>query len=118
MRTLPHVLSRLLSLACAAKAILSFLETKAADFPHVAAELVQMSELYTRKLWHQITLLLLAVSEMDGVGSLLQPLYETFVSDFKHRLNKLALARLQSRRLIRCAWPRPLRAAAATREQR
>jgi 26S proteasome regulatory subunit N9 len=54
-----------------------------------------MSELYTRKLWHQITLLLLAVSEMDGVGSLLQPLYETFVSDFKHRLNKLALARLQ-----------------------
>jgi 26S proteasome regulatory subunit N9 len=84
-----------LSLACAAKAILSFLEAKAADFPHVAGELVQMSELYTRKLWHQITLLLLAVSEMDGVGSLLQPLYETFVSDFKHRLNKLALARLQ-----------------------
>ncbi len=85
----------LLLYACAAQQILSFLEAQAEAFPLLAGELTQMSDLYTRKLWHQITLLLQAVSQMDGVGPLLQPLYETFVVDFKHRLNKLALARLQ-----------------------
>jgi len=31
----------------------------------------------------------------EAAGPLLQPLYETFVVDFKHKINKLALARLQ-----------------------
>jgi len=71
------------------------LEQKAEAFPTLAGELVQMSELYTRKLWHQLTLLLLSVSEKPEAAPLLQPLYDTVVVDFKHRLNKLALARLQ-----------------------
>mmetsp|Transcript_12906 Transcript_12906/g.33052 ORF Transcript_12906/g.33052 Transcript_12906/m.33052 type:complete len:394 (-) Transcript_12906:219-1400(-) len=75
--------------------ILTFLESSAAAHPSLAGELAQMTDLYTRKLWHQLTLLLLTVFKADGVGPLLQPLYDTFIVDFKHRLNKLALARLQ-----------------------
>jgi len=77
------------------QSILSFLEAQAAAYPAVAGELTQMSDLYTRKLWHQLTLSLQAVAAMEGSAPLLQPLYDTFVSDFKHKLNKLALAQLQ-----------------------
>lgn len=77
------------------KAILSFLEEQADKAPFVAGEYAQMSDLYTRKLWHQLTLLLEAFAATENTGPLLQPLYETFVGDFKHKLNRLALARLQ-----------------------
>jgi len=77
------------------KELLGFLEGEAAKAPHVAGEYAQMSDLYGRKLWHQLTLLLEAFAATEGTGPLLQPLYDTFVSDFKHKLNKLALARLQ-----------------------
>jgi 26S proteasome regulatory subunit N9 len=77
------------------KALLDFLEQQAEKAPHVAGEFAQMSDLYTRKLWHQLTLALESFAATENTGPLLQPLYETFVSDFKHKLNKLALARLQ-----------------------
>ena len=54
-----------------------------------------MTDLFTRKLWHQLTLQLDAFVKLPAAASHLQPLYETFVTDFKHRLNKLALARVQ-----------------------
>lgn len=77
------------------KQILNFLEQQAEAYPSLSGELAQLSDLYTRKLWHQLTLLLQAVSQREGAAPLLQPLYETFVSDFKHKLNKLTLAQFQ-----------------------
>ena len=75
--------------------ILSFLEAQAEKYPAVAGELSQMTDLYTRKLWHQLTLLVGSVVAMEGAAPLLQPLYDTFIMDFKHKMNKLALARMQ-----------------------
>uniref|UniRef100_A0A7S2CM25 PCI domain-containing protein n=1 Tax=Haptolina brevifila TaxID=156173 RepID=A0A7S2CM25_9EUKA len=77
------------------QAILAFLDTSAETHPIFAGELAQLSDLYSRKLWHQLTLLLQALSQREGAAPLLQPLYETFVSDFKHKINKLTLAQFQ-----------------------
>lgn len=101
------------------RTIIEYLEAQSAANPTFAGEYAQMSDLFTRKLWHQLTLLLdkfvaqpaimaaAAKAEKDeatkaaaeekakAVAALLLPLYETFVSDFKHKLNKLALARIQ-----------------------
>ena len=54
-----------------------------------------MEELYKRKLWHQLTVLLEEHLGEEAAAAQLGGLYETFVSDFKHKLNKLALARIQ-----------------------
>jgi len=77
------------------RTILAFLETQSEEYPMLAGDLAQLSDLYTRKLWHQLTLLLQALSQREGAAPLLQPLYDTFVSDFKHKLNKLTLAQFQ-----------------------
>ena len=77
------------------KSLMEFLESQAETFPVNAGEYTQMSDLYQRKLWHQLTLLLDAFAASEGTGPQLQPLYETFIIDFKHKLNKLVLARLQ-----------------------
>jgi len=76
------------------RALLDFLEAQAQGSPF-AGEYAQMADLFSRKLWHQLTILLETFAATEGAGSHLQPLYETFVVDFKHKLNKLALARLQ-----------------------
>jgi 26S proteasome regulatory subunit N9 len=75
--------------------IITFLKGQGEASPALQGEFAKMSELYQGKLWHQLTLLLNTVSRMESAAPLLQPLYDTFVSDFKHKLNKLALARLQ-----------------------
>jgi 26S proteasome regulatory subunit N9 len=77
------------------QALVDFLLAQGAAFPDQAGDYTQMSELYSRKLWHQLTVLLEAFVTAPGTGAQLVLLYETFVKDFKHRLNKLALARLQ-----------------------
>ena len=77
------------------QALVDFLLAQGAAFPDQAGDYTQMSELYSRKLWHQLTVLLEAFVTAPGTGGQLVLLYETFVKDFKHRLNKLALARLQ-----------------------
>ena len=76
------------------RALLDFLEAQAQGSPFVA-EYTQMADLFGRKLWHQLTILIESFAAKEGAGSHLQPLYETFVVDFKHKLNKLALARFQ-----------------------
>ena len=77
------------------QALVDFLLAQGAAFPEQSGDYTQMSELYSRKLWHQLTVLLEAFVTAPGTGAQLVLLYETFVKDFKHRLNKLALARLQ-----------------------
>ena len=63
--------------------------------PELAGEFAQMGDLFGRKLWHQLTKAIEAFVALPAAGAVLQALYETFVTDFKHRLNKLALARIQ-----------------------
>jgi len=77
------------------KALMDFLEAQGEKAPALAGEYTQMADLYSRKLWHQLTLLLESFAGAEGAGPQLQPLYDTFVVDFKHKINKLALARLQ-----------------------
>ena len=77
------------------QAILSFLQAQAAAAPELAGEYAQMEDLYKRKLWHQLTCVLEAFMVLPAAASHLVPLFETFVKDFKHKLNKMALARIQ-----------------------
>ena len=77
------------------RALTDFLQKQADSAPELAADYAQMTDLFQRKLWHQLTLKLDDFVKLPAAASHLQPLYETFVVDFKHRLNKLALARVQ-----------------------
>eukprot|EP00962_Isochrysis_galbana_P009010 scaffold2507_cov122-Isochrysis_galbana.AAC.1 len=54
-----------------------------------------MEELYKRKLWHQLTVALEELVGKEEAASQLVGVYDTFISDFKHKLNELALARIQ-----------------------
>jgi hypothetical protein len=82
-------------MAAAAKP-LEFLEQLAADKPALAEDLSELSSLYQRKLWHQLTLKL----EEDfgkpafNQGDLLVQLFNGFVADFGAKLNLLRLAHL------------------------
>ena len=77
------------------QAILSFLQAQAAASPELAGEYTQMEELYSRKLWHQLTMVLSSFVALPAAADHLVALFDTFVKDFKHKLNKVALARLQ-----------------------
>jgi len=77
------------------QAIVAFLQAQGEASPELAADFAQMQELYSRKLWHQLTVLLESLVAKPGTTELLAALYDTFITDFKSKLNKLALARLQ-----------------------
>jgi|EP00908_Phaeocystis_cordata_P023278 26S proteasome regulatory subunit N9 len=77
------------------QAILSFLQAQAAATSELAGEYTQMEDLYKRKLWHQLTCVLESFVKIPAAASHLVPLFDTFVKDFKHKLNKMALARIQ-----------------------
>jgi len=77
------------------RALLDLLEAHGTSSPELAGEYSRMSDLYSRKLWHQLTLHLESFVAVPAAATHLQPLYTTFVVDFKHRLNQLALARIQ-----------------------
>jgi len=83
------------SLDAKSQAIIAFLHSQAESSPELAGEYMQMEDLYSRKLWHQLTLLLEALVGKPGAKGQLIALYETFITDFKHKMNKLALARIQ-----------------------
>lgn len=77
------------------QAILGFLQAQAAATPELAGEYQQMEDLYSRKLWHQLTMVLQSFVALPAAADHLAALFDTFVKDFKHKLNKVALARLQ-----------------------
>merc|ERR1712054_135850 len=74
---------------------IGFLRTQSEITPELLGDYQQMEDLYLRKQWHQLTVLLEAFSMLPAASNHLVPLYEAFVKEFKHKLNKLALARLQ-----------------------
>ena len=78
--------------------IIEFLTAQSVAVPALAEHFAKFEDLYTRKLWHQLTLALEAFVQAEGSAPLLRPVYDTFVVDFKQKLNKLTLARIQARR--------------------
>jgi len=78
------------------QSILDYLHQRAEACPDVSGEFLQMADLYGRKLWHQLTVMLEAFIAMPNCpkGELI-PLYDTFIVDFKKKINELALMRLQ-----------------------
>lgn len=75
---------------------MEFLEDLAADVPDVAADVAELASLYQRKLWHQLTLKVEACCNQPAFnrGDLPIRFYNTFISDFAHKINLLKLAQL------------------------
>lgn len=61
-----------------------------------ASRIAKLKELYTKKLWHQITAELLSLVTFDSfLESVdMEELYIQFISDFDHRIDCLSLCRL------------------------
>lgn len=57
---------------------------------------LEIEELYTKKLWHQLTLKCLEFVNKPEVQqlNLLLPMYEKFITDFEHRINQLSLVEI------------------------
>jgi 26S proteasome regulatory subunit N9 len=77
------------------QSIIAFLQTCGEATPSLAPAYAQMGELYKRKLWHQLTVMLEELVGKEEAAPQLIGVYHTFISDFKHRMNELALARIQ-----------------------
>jgi len=62
----------------------------------LAQEWGEIEDLYNKKLWHQLTLKLLAFVKHPSfaTGDGLIQLYENFLADFEHRINSLSLAEI------------------------
>jgi 26S proteasome regulatory subunit N9 len=74
----------------------AFLESLQVEHPSIAEYFARFADLYQRKLWHQLTLLLeevIALPEFQ-IGDLLIQLYGSFVSDFAYKINLLKLAHI------------------------
>jgi len=71
-------------------------EAAASNDQALALEWSQLDDLYTRKLWHQLTIKLLAFVKhpvLQKDRKLLE-LYENFIQDFEMRINPLSLAEI------------------------
>ena len=66
----------------------------AGNRPQHAAQLAELGELYSKKLWHQLTLQLeAAIEDPDFVADgFLIELYSNFIAGFAHKINLLKLA--------------------------
>jgi 26S proteasome regulatory subunit N9 len=85
-------------MAAAAAEIAQFIKTQREVHADSAEEYARMEELYTRKLWHQLTLAIaafVAQPRLRGTdGDELSQLYEHFIRHFESKMNALALAKL------------------------
>lgn len=74
---------------------LEFLEQLQNEYPQAASDIGELGNLYTRKLWHQVTVKLDEIFKADGPlnsGDVPIRLLNHFVVDFGQRLNLLKLA--------------------------
>ncbi|KAL6536360.1 26S proteasome non-ATPase regulatory subunit 13 B [Orobanche gracilis] len=75
-------------------AALQYLETLRNAHPELSEWYITLSDLYQRKLWHQLTLKLeqfVALAVFQAGDALVQ-LYQNFISDFETKINLLKLA--------------------------
>lgn len=73
---------------------LAWLESAQSKHPNYAAQLSQLGEFYSKKLWHQLTVLVEELLPQQEFQSFLIPFYENFVTAFAHRINLLKLAQI------------------------
>jgi 26S proteasome regulatory subunit N9 len=73
---------------------MQWVESTAGDRPEYAAQLAELGELYSKKLWHQLTSRLeVALEDPSFAGdSFLIDLYHNFIAGFAHKINLLKLA--------------------------
>mmetsp|Transcript_31111 Transcript_31111/g.80344 ORF Transcript_31111/g.80344 Transcript_31111/m.80344 type:complete len:388 (+) Transcript_31111:285-1448(+) len=79
-----------------ATSAVALLEALQVQHPGLGEYFSRFADLYQRKLWHQLTLLLeeaIALPEFQA-GDLLVQLYASFVSDFAYKINLLQLAHI------------------------
>lgn len=73
-----------------------YLEGLQNQFPALAARITSCADLFQRKLWHQLTVLIeesLAVPDFRTPAFLIS-FYQDFVTGFAHKLNPLRLAHI------------------------
>lgn len=78
---------------------LTWLEDSQLQRPTAASELGELGELYSKKLWHQLTMKLdecMALSTFQADGFLI-PLYRNFIATISQRLNQLSVAKIAVR---------------------
>lgn len=73
---------------------LAWLESAQSKHPNYAAQLSQLGEFYSHKLWHQLTVQVEKLLPDREFQSFLIDFYEHFVSAFAHRINLLKLAQI------------------------
>ncbi|KDO28672.1 hypothetical protein SPRG_06526 [Saprolegnia parasitica CBS 223.65] len=75
---------------------MDFLREEQAKYPALAARYASLGELYTRKLYHELTTELLAFvkDETSSVGSNWVDLYTRFIATFQDKINQLSLIRI------------------------
>jgi 26S proteasome regulatory subunit N9 len=73
---------------------LQFISASQEKRPDIVAELQELGELYSRKLWHQLTVKLEQLIEDDRVqrDGFLIALYQNFIAGFAHKINLLNLS--------------------------
>jgi len=72
-----------------------FTDIKAASStPELATEWAKVEDLYSKKLWHQLTLALNKLVKEPSLAKHLPTIYNEFITDFESRLDPLALALL------------------------
>uniref|UniRef100_A0A8C0K2S3 Proteasome 26S subunit, non-ATPase 13 n=1 Tax=Canis lupus dingo TaxID=286419 RepID=A0A8C0K2S3_CANLU len=78
------------------KDVPGFLQQSQSSGPGQAAVWHRLEELYTKKLWHQLTLQVLDFVQDPcfAQGDGLIKLYENFISEFEHRVNPLSLVEI------------------------
>uniref|UniRef100_A0A7N4V4H7 Proteasome 26S subunit, non-ATPase 13 n=1 Tax=Sarcophilus harrisii TaxID=9305 RepID=A0A7N4V4H7_SARHA len=78
------------------KDVPGFLQQSQSAGPGQAAVWHRLEELYTKKLWHQLTLQILDFVQDPcfAQGDGLIKLYENFISEFEHRVNPLSLVEI------------------------
>lgn len=77
-----------------AQKAIGFLEELQTSHPNLSADLQELSRLYQRKLWHQLTLKLDSCFQQPDFNTADTPvqLYQHFISEFGHKINLLKLA--------------------------
>lgn len=73
---------------------LQFISASQEKRPDIVAELQELGELYSRKLWHQLTVKLEQFIEDDRFqrDGFLIALYQNFIAGFAHKINLLKLS--------------------------
>jgi hypothetical protein len=73
---------------------LQFISASQEKRPDIVAELQELGELYSKKLWHQLTVKLEQFIEDDRFqrNGFLIALYQNFIAGFAHKINLLKLS--------------------------